>query len=346
MLAVLLLASTAGCKLPSDLQATPRLTAPTTVPSPAATPAATPVSVPVVWPLTGVVSSTPVGRPALAVTIDNSVDARPQTGLNSADIVWEHVVEGGLTRYVAVYQSTIPPQIGPVRSVRPTDPAIAAPLRGLLAYSGGQQSFLDTVARSGVQGLSTDDGVAGFFRDGSRPAPHNLYATPQRLIDQADANHRAAPPPQFAFAPAGERPGTAVAGSLANVITLDLSAVAHPEWTWSSRDGRFLRSEGSDPAMTADAGRIAATNVVVLRVDVVLLDAVDAAGDRVPETVLTGSGAAIVASAGKAIRATWSKGAVGDVMSLVDSAGQPVRLAPGNTWIELVPNGTGDVTVG
>jgi len=260
--------------------------------------------------------------------------------------VWEQVVEGGITRFVAVYHSNLPPEIGPVRSIRPMDPAIAAPLKGILAFSGGAQPFLDLVAQSGVQALSGDSGAPGFFRVGSRPAPHDVYATPQQLIDQADAAHRAAPPPQFSFAPPGQQPSTAFAGTIANVLTLTLSPVSHPEWTWSPADGRYLRSEGSSPAMTADAGRIAATNVVVLRVDVVLLSNLDPAGNRVPETVLTGSGAAVVASAGKAIPAAWSKGAVGDAMSLVDSAGRPVRLAPGNTWIELVPNATGSVIIG
>jgi hypothetical protein len=347
-LAVLLLASTAACKSSAEPQAAPRTTTTSTsaTPSPTPTPTPTPTPAPVLWPLTGVVSSGPVDRPALAVKIENSIDARPQTGLNAADMVWEQVVEGGITRYVAVFQSTVPAQIGPVRSVRPMDPAIAAPLHGLLAYSGGQQLFLNMVAQSGVQALSMDAGVPGFFRAGSRPAPHNVYANPQQLIDQADAAHKAAPPAQFAFAPPGQQPSTAVAGTLANVLSLTLSGIGHPQWTWSPADGKFLRSEGSTPAVTADAGRIAATNVVVLRVNLVMLDAFDAAGNRVPETVLTGSGEAVVASAGKAIPATWSKGAVGDVMSLVDSAGQPVRLAPGNTWIELVPNGTGAVTIG
>lgn len=347
-LAVVLVVSMAGCKSYADPVAKPRTTTATSAPttSPTPTPTPTPTPAPVVWPLTGVVTSAPVDRPALAVKIENSIAARPQTGLNSADMVWEEVVEGGITRYAAVYQSTLPPEIGPVRSVRPMDPAIAAPLKGILAFSGGAPPFLALVAQSGVQALSNDAGSPGFFRVGSRPAPHNVYATPQRLIDQADAAHKAAPPQQFAFALPGQQPSTAVAGTPANVLTLTLSGVSHPEWTWSPPDGKFLRSESSAPAMTADAGRITATNVVVLRVNIVLLSDLDPAGNRVPETVLTGSGAAVVASGGKAIPATWSKGAVGDVLSLVDSAGQPVRLAPGNTWIELVPNTTGSVTVG
>ena len=86
-------------------------------------------------------------RPALAVKIENSVDARPQSGLNAADVVWEEVVEGGITRFVAVYHSTLPPEIGPIRSVRPMDAAIAGPLHGLFAFSGGQGPFVDADRR-------------------------------------------------------------------------------------------------------------------------------------------------------------------------------------------------------
>ena len=89
------------------------------------------------WPLTGVAVEAPPQRPALAVKVENSVAARPQSGLNAADVVWEEVVEGGITRFVAVYHSNLPPDIGPIRSVRPMDAAIAGPLHGLFAFSGG-----------------------------------------------------------------------------------------------------------------------------------------------------------------------------------------------------------------
>ena len=121
-----------------------------TTPAPSSTPPPPPPP-PVYWPLTGIESGTVPARPALAVKIENSVDARPQTGLNAADMVWEEVVEGGITRYVAVYHSTLPAQIGPIRSVRPMDPAIAAPLHGLFAFSGGQRPFVDAVAGPGCR---------------------------------------------------------------------------------------------------------------------------------------------------------------------------------------------------
>jgi hypothetical protein len=238
------------------------------------------------WPLTGLESSTPIDHPALAVKIENSVDARPQTGLGAADLVWEEVVQGGITRYVAVYHSTLPPEVGPVRSIRAVDPSIAAPLHGLFAFSGGQQAYIGGAAAAGLQLLSNDAGGA-----------------------------------QFDVAAAGGQPTTATAGTPVTSLQLTLSGASHPRWTWSEPDGRWLRAEGSTPAVEADGTPLRATDVVVLRVDVVPTSARDPAGNLVPATVT-------------------------DRMGLTGSDGNPVLLAPGNTWVELVPNGTGAVTVG
>jgi hypothetical protein len=291
-------------------------------------------------------SSTPVDRPALAVKIENSVDARPQTGLGAADMVWEEVVEGGITRYVAVYDSTLPPEIGPVRSIRPMDPAIAAPLHGLFAFSGGQRAYVDAVAAAGLQVISNDAGAAGFHRVSTRRAPHNVYADPQALLAQADDAHRTAPGPQFEVAAAGGQPTAATAGTPATSVQLTLSGASHPQWTWNQPDGRWLRAEGSAPAIEADGTPLRATNVVALRVDVVPTSARDPAGNPVPETVLIGTGQALVASGDRTVPAIWTKNAVADRLVLTGADGNPVLLAPGTTWVELVPNGSGAVTVG
>ncbi|MFW3171353.1 DUF3048 domain-containing protein [Geodermatophilus sp. CPCC 206100] len=306
---------------------------------------ASPPSAPA-WPLTGVPTDAVPDRPALAVKIENSVDARPQTGLGAADVVWEQVVEGGIPRFVAVYHSTLPPEVGPVRSIRPMDPAIAAPLGGLLAFSGGVPPYVAAAQDAGLQVLSQDSGADGFSRTATRTAPHNVYAAPQILVEQADAAHRAAPGAQFDHAGAGAEPTAVAAGQPATSLDLTLSGVSHPRWAWSAADGRWLRSEGSTPAVEADGRRIGAANVVVLRVDVVATQARDPAGNPVPETILTGTGRALVASSGHAVEATWSKPGTGDRVSLTGADGDPVELAPGSTWIELVPNGGGAVATG
>jgi Protein of unknown function (DUF3048) N-terminal domain/Protein of unknown function (DUF3048) C-terminal domain len=320
---------------PSRTGSSTSAAAPTTTPPPPPPP--------VLWPLTGVPAQGPVDRPALAVKIENSIDARPQTGLGAADVVWEEVVEGGITRFVAVYQSTVPPEIGPVRSVRPMDPAIAAPLHGLMAFSGGQVQYVDAVGAAGLQVLSQDNGSGGFYRSGDRSAPHNVYATPQALWDQADPAHRTSPPPQFVLAATGEQPTAVVLGVPTGLIDLKLSGVSHPSWTWSVPDNAWFRAEGTTPSAEAGGAPMRATNVVVLRVDVVNTAARDPAGNPVPETELVGGGQALVASAGRTLAVTWSKASVADPVVLTAPDGGPVRLVPGNTWVELVPNGGGAV---
>lgn len=295
------------------------------------------------WPLTGVPVDAIADRPALAVKIENSVDARPQTGLAAADVVWEQVVEGGITRFIAVYHSDLPPEIGPVRSIRPMDPAIAGPLGGLLAFSGGVPAYVAAAQDAGLQAVSQDSEADGFHRTTTRAAPRNVHAAPQTLVDQADADHRAAPDAQFDHAAAGEEPTAVGTGQPTTTLDLTLSRVSHPRWAWNTADARWLRSEGSTPAVEADGRRIGAANVVVLRVDVVATEARDPAGNPVPETILTGTGRALVASGGHAVEATWSKPETGDRVTLTGADGEPVTLAPGTTWVELVPNSGGAV---
>ncbi|MCW2697989.1 MAG: uncharacterized protein JWR62_3074 [Modestobacter sp.] len=333
-----LLGSLAGCG--SEAPAPAASSAPATSSTPPPPPP------PELWPLTGLESGAVPPHPALAVKIENSVDARPQTGLNAADVVWEEVVEGGITRYVAVYHSTVPPEIGPVRSIRPMDPAIAAPLKGLFAFSGGQKPYVDAVAAAGLQVVSQGAGADGYHRISSRSAPHNTYADPNALLAQADPAHAAPPAPQFDYAEVGKEPTAVTAGTPAATLQLSLSPSSRPVWTWSQPDGRWVRAEGTKPAVEADGTPLRATNVVVLRVDVVATAAKDAAGNPVPETVMVGSGEALIATAGRTLTGRWTKDGVGDRLFLTGPDGNQVRLAAGNTWIELVPNRSGSVTVG
>jgi hypothetical protein len=260
-------------------------------------------------------------------------------------MVWEEVVEGGITRFVAVYHSTLPPEIGPVRSVRPMDPGIAGPLGGLFAFSGGQGPFVDAVAAAGLQVVSQESGAAGYYRTG-RAAPHNIYADPNVLVSQADAAHLASPAGQFVFAGPDEQASAVAAGTPASVVDLSLSPIGRPSWTWSQADGRWVRTERGVPATEADGTPIRAVNVVVLRVHVVSTPFTDAIGTHVPETVMVSSGDALIATGGRVVTATWSKASTNEPVVLTGVDGRPIRLAPGNTWIELVPNGTGSVTVG
>ncbi|MEI4273648.1 DUF3048 domain-containing protein [Klenkia sp. LSe6-5] len=340
MLALTLLAGCGG-EDPAPAAA-PSTTAPTPPPAaPVTTPAPQPVA-----PLTGLPVDAVAPRAALAVKVENPPIARPQAGLTEADIVWEQVVEGGTSRFVVVYQSQLPASIGPVRSTRPMDPAIAAPLHGLFATSGGQGQYLSAVSAAGLQLFSFDAGDDGFARQGPRQAPHNVYLDPTALYAAADAEHQAPPAAQFGYAPTAGTQTTIAQGSAATGLDLELAAAATPSWRWDPVARTWARAEAGTPATAADGVQVSATNVVVLRVEVVETDAVDPAGNPVPETLLAGRGGeGLVATAGRTVPITWTKGAEGDAIALTAPDGSPVLLAPGTTWVELVPTGSGTVTV-
>lgn len=320
---------------------------PTTEVTPAATAdkvAAPEPALPPTWALTGVAATDIVARPALAVKIENSREARPQTGLEQADVVWEEMVEGGVTRYIAVYNSQVPETVGPIRSVRPMDANIIAPLKGLMVFSGGQPVFVRSVSDVGLQAVSHDAGAAGFYRSKDRRAPHNVYGTTATFLSQADAGHSAPPAPEFAFARAEAQASAAVAGAPTSTVSVTMSSYSQPSWTWDAASGTFQRSEAGTPAVSATGARLSAKNVVVMSVSLYNTGTVDPAGSPVPETEVVGSGAALVATGGRSMPVTWSKASPADPFVLTAADGTPVTLAPGNTWVELVPTTTGSFT--
>ncbi|MDT0165404.1 DUF3048 domain-containing protein [Actinotalea sp. AC32] len=327
--------------------AEPEVPEPVTV-SPSIEPSRTPApepEVPLTWPLTGVETAEVAARPAVAVKVENTSVARPQTGLESADVVWETIVEFEVSRFVAVFHSQVPEEVGPIRSVRPMDPLIVAPLRGLLAYSGGQQGILDEVRASGVQSISHDAGAAGLYRVGFRSAPHNVYGSLPTFLASADAEHAAPPAEQFAFALRPEQATARVAGTPAGTLAFRLSAQSSPAWTFDGASGTWLRSEGSTPATAASGARLSAVNVVALTADHPNSPYGAQGGAPVPTYTLVGEGDVVVASGPATVAGRWRKTALDAPLQLFTADGAPLLLAPGNTWVEMIPAGKGSLTV-
>ncbi len=301
--------------------------------------------VPTVWPLTGVEGDV-VDRPAVAVKIENTSQARPQTGLENADVVWETIVEFGVSRFVAVYHSDLPPEVGPIRSIRPVDAKVASPLGGLLAFSGGQDGIVNYLAQTPLQLLSEDAGDRGFYRIRSRSAPHNVYGSLETFIEQADARHASSPPGEFEFAARPGRSAAELQGTAASEIRLALAPGVSPRWAWSDERQLWLRSEASGPAVSATGQRLSAVNVVVL--EAVAYDSgYDAQlGEPVPDLRLEGSGSGVLATGGKTVPVTWTKTTRSSPVVLTGPDGEVATLAPGNIWVELVPLPAGSATVG
>ena len=301
------------------------------------------VVLPPVWPLTGIEGEI-AQRPALSVKIENSSQARPQTGIELADVVWEQLIEGGETRFNAVFHSQIPAEVGPIRSVRPMDAGIAAPLGGLIAFSGGQAPFVAAVRDAGLQVLSNDQGADGMYRTSNRRAPHNVYGDPSVFLAGADATRAVPPPQQFLFAPTAAEASAVVGGSPATSLVPSFPA-SKPSWTWDEASGKWLRFERGAPATVATGAQLGSTNVVMIKVNLVDTGTKDPIGTTVYETVMVDSGEAIVATGGKIISGTWSKTADNAPMVLTALDGSPITLAPGNTWVEMVPNVGGSIAV-
>jgi hypothetical protein len=282
-------------------------------------------------PLTGqVIAAGTVLGPSLAAKIDNHVDARPQVGLEHADLVFEELVEGGLTRYVVVWQSDVPAEIGPIRSIRPMDPDIVSPLGGIIAYSGGQGRFVqamkDTNVYNAIHGQADTADV--MFRTNTKKAPHNVLVRAPELI--AKHAELVAPSQQFSFAPDAVASTAMREGTPVVTIALRFGAPSTPSWSLDPASGRYLRFQAGAADLDTVGGQLSAANVIVARVPI-------GNDGGVPKTLLIGSGEAWVSSGGSTVHATWSKGSREAPIRLVDDTGTVVRLAPGNSWIELVP---------
>lgn len=275
-------------------------------------------------------------NPSLAVKIDNHTAARPQIALERADIVFEELVEGGLTRYVGVWQSDIPKLIGPVRSIRPMDPDIISPFGGIVAYSGGQKVFVDMMEKAPVVNAVFDYDRSGlFYRIGDKSAPHNVVVKAGTLVGRYPK--LAKPVQQFAYAPTVAASSAVTEGKPFGVIKTRFSPERWPSWAWNAKAKSYLRSQEGSADRDSNGDQLRATNVVIMRVDI------SHNYGPVPKTVMIGKGEAWVSTGGKTIHGTWSKKYHSSSPRLVDDNGVTIRLAPGNTWIELVPKKTGAV---
>lgn len=335
-----------ACSAPEPVEP-PTPPAVTVTPSPSESRAAAPEPElpPTVWPLTGELVDKIPERPALAVKVENTSAARPQAGLEDADIVWETVVEFSVPRFIAVFHSKTPGKIGPIRSARPMDAAVVAPLGGLLAASGGQGGILNMARKAGSQVLTNDAGHGGFYRSSARRAPHNVYSSAEDLWKQADEKRDAPPAQQFEYAEDAESATVAVAGEDAKKLSLRMGQ-GRPSWTWDAKSSTWLRSEGSVDSLSEDGKRLSAVNVVVLSVTPFDSGYNAQGGAMVPNLRLEGErGKAWVATGGKVVEARWAKDKEDDPFVLT-LKGEPLLLAPGNTWVELMPTNEGSLEIG
>ena len=194
-------------------------------------------------------------KPVLAVKIDNIVDARPQTGLQSADLIYVIPVEGGLTRFMAVYSSRVPSAVGPVRSARESDLDILSQFgRPGFAWSGATPHLVPFIERARVADLYALQ-VGGYYRVSYRAAPHNLYANPRVLLTEARHASKARD--------IGFRFGPVPAGGRAmRSYTVTYPAATYT-FRWSARAKRWLVWMDGAPGMATEGGQLGGSTVII-----------------------------------------------------------------------------------
>jgi len=284
-----------------------------------------PVAKPIA-PLTG--KEDPTGdsltRPALAVKIGNNAEARPQSGITEADIVYEEIVEGGVTRYMAIFNSRVPERVGPVRSVRGMDPNIALNWGGVFAYSGGTSKNESKIkGTDGILALNETAAGDGMKRDSARSAPNNLYAIPAKLFEEDGTP--IPPVAQFEYSKTAPK-----STELVSSFVVEFKSGFACTWTWEVDPGKFTRSYGTKPVVDQKGIQVAVENIVVQFINY----------PTESEGITTGSGDVWVFRDGKVIKGTWDRPNVNKPATYKDAQGKTIALKPGQTWVELASTTT------
>lgn len=281
-------------------------------------------------------------RPALAVKVDNYQAARPQSGLAQADIVFEEPVEGGITRYAAVYQCQGAPLVGPIRSARNIDIGILGEFgQPLFVHVGGINPVLANVEASPL--INLDLGIYGSAAQhpAGRYAPYDTYASTSALWGLRP-NDTTPPSPVFQYS------ATPPSGTPADSISIPFSQEADVVWRYSNSQHQYLRYYGSSPDIAMGGGQETATNVVVQFVQITYgpwVENSEGALEVQANLYQNASGQAEIFRNGEEITGTWQRSSLGQATQFTSPSGSTITLAPGRTWVELVPS-TISVTTG
>jgi hypothetical protein len=297
-------------------------------------------------PLTGVAVEDPasIAHPALVVKIDNDPKARPQTGLNQADLVYEVRVEG-ITRFAAVFHSQGSDPVGPIRSARSSDIDLMTNLnQPLFAWSGANDTVTGEVLGAQYWGMLQDvshsAAEAAYWRDGARYAPHNLYSSTTELWKLA--TEPVTPPPVLTHrTSADDIPASAIAAS---GIAVDYQSDRIPvvEFAWDPEVAGWRRFQTDTHHELPDSAHVDSNGVQIAPKNVVALGVTytDSAAGAYPQAVTVGSGEATILTDGRMVIGGWIRNAPNEPIRLEDAQGNEVRLTPGQTWVLLPQAGS------
>jgi hypothetical protein len=334
-LALTACASPSGTAAPSTTSAPPETSS---SPSPSASPSETAdPGIPAdASPFSGRAGG--AGKPVLVVKFDNTTFAQPHSGLKDADIVYIEEVEWGLTRIAAVFSTTLPRTVGPVRSARISDIDLLAQFgRPAFAYSGSQHKLQPVLAKASIYDVSGDKGPAGYFRDHSRRGPYNFMGHPAALLARAP---KASPAQDIDFVfstqvPAGGRPVKAAVAPF---------PASQAKFVWDPKVGAFDVWLNKRPARATEGGTQHATTVVLQYVHQADSGFGDRYGGTTPKLDSVGTGKGWVLRDGRAYAVTWSRPEATGGTTFTGADGQVVAFAPGQVWVVLV-NSTSKVAL-
>ena len=325
---VVLVMIAAACGGGGGKKAAPHVSATTTTTNPKVVPVA---------PLTGLPDPKDVAAQAAGGhREDQQHEPATQSGVDQADVVYEEVVEGGITRLAAIFNSQAPDKVGPVRSVRKTDQSIVWPIGGIFAYSGGAQYAIESIDTAPVKQLDETPAGPMMYRDpaSSQYAPFNLWAHVDQMFT---AGGTPIPPPAlFTY----RKHGAHVGGDPVASFVVGFAG-GFATYTWDAKSGTWLRTAGSSgaSAIQSDGKQLAPKNVVVMFVSYL-----GGVGVEQSEANLMGTGVAWVFTNGKVIKGTWSRPDQKKPAKLLNASGHQIPLTPGQTFVEL-PDVSYTVTV-
>lgn len=281
-----------------------------------------------------VASKADLSKPVTAIMIENSPDARPHSGLKQAEVVYEAIAEGGITRFLTIFQQHKPQLIGPVRSLRMYYVDWLAPYQASVAHVGGSHASLQEIRNGKYRDIDQFFNGSSYWRANDRRPPHNVYTSFEKL-DALNAGKGYKSSQFTSFARADGK-----ASDKPNAVSIDInfsSSWYNTHYDYDKASNTYLRSIGGQASNDREEGRLAPSVVIALHVNetTVMED-----GWR-QSIVTTGTGTATVFQNGTVAECTWRKNDRFSPLELIDAAGKPVALNRGQTWIAAVPNSGG-----
>ncbi len=290
-------------------------------------------------PLTGVLvkNEAEINMATTAIMIENSPEARPQSGLKQSGVVYEAIAEGGITRFLTIHQQDKPALIGPVRSLRMYYVDWLAPYNASVAHVGGSAAALAEIRNGNYRDIDQFFNAGTYWRASDRYAPHNVYTSFERL----DALNQAKGYTQSSFTAFSRTDGKPVESPDASNIAITISGPTYnSNYAYDKASNTYARSQAGAPHLDREDGQITPSVVIAMKVDMTKI-----MEDGYRESITTtGSGEAVIFQNGTAQTVTWTKADRASQLRFVDASGKDIPLVRGQTWIAAIPNSGGAVS--